>query len=157
VELLRHPFLRKHPPKTTGREEFGEQFVRHVLARAKGLKLKGKDLVATVTYFTAATIADAYKRYVFPQLALKTSGELQIILGGGGAKNPLLKRMIQERIERPCSFFTHQDFGIDNSAKEPLAFAILAHETLRGRPGNVPSATGAKKAVVLGKIVPGPR
>ena len=79
---------------------------------------------------------------------------MQIILGGGGAKNPTLRRMLAGRIG-VGELLTHEDFGIANAAKEALAFAILAHETLRGKPGNVPTATGARRAVVLGKIVPG--
>jgi anhydro-N-acetylmuramic acid kinase len=117
--------------------------------------LKPEDIVATVTAFTAASIADAYRRFVFPKLASDNLHKLQIILGGGGAKNPELRRMLKNRIDQPCSFLTHDDFGIDNAAKEPLAFAILAHETLLGRPSNVPSATGASRPVILGKIVPG--
>jgi len=113
------------------------------------------DVVATATAFTAASITDAYRRFVFPRLPSGHLPRLQIILGGGGAKNPELKRMLKIRMDQPCSFLTHDDFGIDNAAKEPLAFAILAHETLLGRPSNVPSATGAKRAVILGKIVPG--
>jgi anhydro-N-acetylmuramic acid kinase len=78
---------------------------------------------------------------------------LQIILGGGGAKNKVLRQMLKENIG--CGeLFTHEDFGVPNAAKEALAFAILAHETLAGRPSNVPSATGARRAVVLGKIIP---
>ena len=81
-------------------------------------------------------------------------GKLQIILGGGGAKNPVLRRMLGQRLG-VGELLTHEDFGIANAAKEALAFAILAHETLLGRPGNVPNATGARRAVVLGKIIPG--
>jgi anhydro-N-acetylmuramic acid kinase len=79
--------------------------------------------------------------------------KLQIILGGGGTKNPTLVRMLVERIG-VGELCTHEDFGMNSSAKEPLAFAIMAHETLMGRPSNVPPITGARRAVVLGKIVP---
>jgi anhydro-N-acetylmuramic acid kinase len=154
-ELMSHAFLRKLPPRTTGREEFGEPFVHQLLARAKRLRLKPEDIVATATAFTAASITDAYRRFIFPRLPSGHLPRLQIILGGGGAKNPELRRMLKTRIDQSCSFLTHEDFGIDNAAKEPLAFAILAHETLRGYPSNVPSATGAKRPVILGKIVPG--
>ena len=95
----------------------------------------------------------AYDHFVFPKLTNSERRKLQIILGGGGAKNPTLRQMLKERIGE-AEFFTHEDFGIANSAKEALAFAILAYETLAGRPGNVPRATGAKKPVVLGNIVP---
>jgi anhydro-N-acetylmuramic acid kinase len=153
LELMSHPFLRRRPPKTTGREEFGEVFVQRLLASAHRLRLKPEDLVATATAFTAATIAEAYRCTIFPKLTARTRDSLEIILGGGGAKNPTLRRMLAERVGAG-QWFTHEDFGIANAAKEALAFAILAHETLLGQPGNVPSATGASRAAVLGKIVP---
>jgi anhydro-N-acetylmuramic acid kinase len=156
VELMTHPFLRRRPPKTTGREEFGEVLVQRTLASARRLRLSPEDMVATATAFTAATIADAYERFVFPKLAARDRGALQIILGGGGAKNPTLRRMLAARIG-VGQLLTHEDFGIANAAKEALAFAILAHETMLGNPANVPSATGARRAAVLGKIVPGTR
>jgi anhydro-N-acetylmuramic acid kinase len=153
-EMMAHPFLKKRPPKTTGREEFGEPFVRKILALARRMRLRPEDTVATITAFTASTIAAAYERFVLPKLSHGQRNKLQIILGGGGAKNATVKRMLAECVGR-AELLTHGDFGIANSAKEALAFAILAHETLAGRPGNVPSATGAKRAVVLGKITPG--
>ena len=110
--------------------------------------------MTTATAFTAETIADAYRRFVFPKLYPSKPGTLEIILGGGGAKNPTLRDMLARRIGADA-MFTHEDFGIANEAKEALAFAILAHETLLGKPSNVPSVTGARRAVVLGKIVPG--
>jgi anhydro-N-acetylmuramic acid kinase len=106
-----------------------------------------------VTAFTADSIVNAYKRFVFPKLKKEQLRNLQIILSGGGAKNPTLRRMLQGRIGA-AQLYTHEDFGVANAAKEALAFAILAHETLQGRPSNVPSATGARQPVVLGKIVP---
>ena len=154
VELMTHPFLRRRPPKTTGREEIGEVFVHRTLASARRLRLSPEDIVATATALTAATIADAYGRFVFPKLTASKHRALQIILGGGGAKNPTLRRMLVARTGVP-ELFTHEDFGIANAAKEALAFAILAHETLLGNPGNVPNATGARRAALLGKIVPG--
>ena len=151
--MMAHPFLRRPPPKTTGREEFGEVFLQPVLAAARRLRLRPEDVIATATAFTAACIAEAYRRYVFPKLQPDALAELQIILGGGGARNLVLRRMLRERTG--CSeLLTHEDFGIPNAAKEALAFAILARETLQGRPANVPGATGARHPVVLGKIVP---
>jgi len=154
AECTKHPYLKRTPPKTTGREEFGEVFLHDFLARGKKLMLSDADLVATATAFTAETIADAYRRFVFPKLKPSALPKLQIILGGGGAKNPTLVRMLFERIG-VGELCVHEDFGMDSSAKEPLAFAIMAHETLLGHPSNVPSVTGARRAVVLGKIVPG--
>ena len=123
-------------------------------ARARDLRLSKADIVTTVTEFTAASIANAYRRFVLPKLKASQLNKLQVILGGGGTKNPTLVCLLCEHIGlgKLC---THEDFGMDSSAKEPLAFAVLAHETLLGKPGNVPSATGAGRPVVLGKIIPG--
>jgi anhydro-N-acetylmuramic acid kinase len=157
---MAHRYIRKTPPKTTGREEFGELFVRQFLAHAKQLRLSDVDIVTTATAFTAESIADAYNRFVFPKLKRSMLPKVQIILGGGGAKNSTLRKMLGERIRQrrgrigPFELLAHEDFGISSSAKEPLAFAIIAHETLLGRPGSVSSVTGARRPVVLGKIVP---
>ena len=154
AELMAHPFLRRRPPKTTGREEFGEMFADQMLTSARRLHLSTEHMVATATALTAASIAASYRRFVFPKLEAAELGRLQIILGGGGARNPTLRRMLTRQIG-VGELLTHEDFGIANAAKEALAFAILAHETLQGKPGNVPRATGARRATVLGKIVPG--
>jgi len=153
ADCMAHPFLRRRPPKSTGREEFGEIFLKSMLTKARRLRLADADIVATATAFTAASIADAYRRFILPKMAASQLKELQIVFGGGGAKNPSLVRMLQARFGYGM-ICRHEDFGIDSSAKEPLAFAILARETLRGRPSNVPAVTGARRAVVLGKIVP---
>jgi anhydro-N-acetylmuramic acid kinase len=155
---LTHPYLARQLPKTTGREEFGAMFVTEFLKR--GRKLNDADLIATATAFTAESIAGAYRRFIFTRLKSRERHQLQIILGGGGAKNPTLVRMLTTALANECpnpaaSIFTHEDFGMDSSAKEPLAFALLAHATIHGEPGNVPAVTGARRAVVLGKIIPG--
>src|SRR6266704_1058159 len=93
LQLMKHQFVRRQPPKTTGREEFGAPFIARLLKASRKLKLRKEDIVATATAFTAATIADAYKRFVFPKLRRATISKLQIILGGGGAKHPTLRRM----------------------------------------------------------------
>jgi anhydro-N-acetylmuramic acid kinase len=149
---MAHPYIRRRPPKTTGREEFGESFARWFLAKARRTRLADVDIVATATAFTAASIADAYERFAFPKLEPKNIFKLQVILGGGGARNRTLRRMLEERID-VGELLTHEDFGIADSAKEALAFAILAHETLLGKPSNVPSVTGARHPVVLGKVL----
>lgn len=154
AHCLAHPFLKRRPPKTTGREEFGEMFLKRMLAQARALRMSEADIVATATEFTAASIADAYRRFILPKLKARQFEGMQIVIGGGGVRNATLVRMLQDR----AGFGTvcgHEDFGIDSSAKEPLAFALLAHETLRGRPSNVPSATGARRTVVLGKVIQG--
>ena len=147
AELMAHPYLQLPPPKTTGREQFGVQFGAEVWERAKALVLRDEDIVATLTAFTAASIADAYRRFL-PQMPD------EVILGGGGARNPTLRAMLRERLA-PARLLTHEDLGFSSQAKEALAFAVLAYEAIHGRPGNLPSCTGASRRVVLGKIVPG--
>ena len=152
-ECLTHPYLRRGLPKTTGREEFGEMFVKKFLSRAKQLRLTRADTMATATMFTAASIWRAYRRFVFPKVKREDLKHVQTILGGGGAKNATLVRMLKQQMAGAFNLRTNEDFGIPSSAKEPLAFAILAHATINGIPSNVPAVTGARRAVVLGKIV----
>ncbi len=153
-QCLAHPYLARRWPKTTGREEFGETFLRKFLARGRKLNLSAADLVATATAFTAESIAASYQRFVFPKITRVALPKLQIILGGGGAKNNTLAQMLRARVGAG-ELCTHEDFGLDSAAKEPLAFAILAQATLNGTPGNLPAVTGARRPVLLGKIVPG--
>ncbi len=146
-ELMNHSYLKKIPPKTTGREEFGMQFARQLIKRARALHLKNKDLLTTVTSFTADSIYYAYENFILPQHQLD-----EIIISGGGSYNPTLLNFLRKRFE-PISLFRTEDFGISDKAKEALIFAILANETISANPANVPSATGAKRGVILGKII----
>ena len=153
-KCLKHAYLSRKPPKTTGREEFGEGFLREFLSQSRKARLKAEDQVATATAFTAASITRAYREFVFPRF--EESGadltRLQIIVGGGGAKNSVLMRMLAEGVPF-AQVLSHEDVGMPNEAKEALAFALLAFETLSGRPSNVPGATGARHPAILGKIV----
>jgi 1,6-anhydro-N-acetylmuramate kinase len=108
---MAHPFLRRRPPKTTGREEFGEPFLRWLLAKARRLRLSDADIVMTVTEFTAASIANAYRRFILPKLNATGLNKLQVILGGGGTKNPTLVRLLFEHIG-VGTLCAHEDFGI---------------------------------------------
>lgn len=147
ADLIRHPFLRRRPPKSTGREEFGRAFAEALFARASRRRLSDCDILATVTAFTAHSIGDAYRRFLRGPIH-------DVILCGGGAHNALLVELI--RAEFPDSrVATMEAFGIHPDAKEAVSFAILARETILGRPSNVPGATGARHPVILGKIVPG--
>ncbi|OIO96552.1 MAG: hypothetical protein AUK03_03800 [Anaerolineae bacterium CG2_30_64_16] len=146
-ELLAHPYLAQSPPKTTGREQFGAVFGAEVWARARAWGLGGEDVVATLTAFTAASIADAYRRFL-PHMPD------EVIRGGGGASNPTLVAMLCERLA-PATITSHEAVGLSSDAKEAVAFAVLAYETIHGRPGNLPRCTGAGQRVVLGKITPG--
>jgi anhydro-N-acetylmuramic acid kinase len=146
---LQHPFLRRKPPKSTGRETFGTAFLDAALHEAS--ELPGNDLLATATAFTARSIHEACERFVRPR------GEVaEVIVSGGGVHNATLMTHL-EQLFRPATVTTTDGFGIPPDAKEAVAFAVLAHETLAGRPGNLPSATGAEHPAILGTVVPGKR
>jgi len=146
-KLMQHKFLKKCPPKSTGREEFGAAFSSRLYSIAVKAGLKPADILATVTAFTVQSIIAAYRRFlpILPD---------EVILCGGGARNKTLVKMLKEQI-KPAKVLLTDDFGINTDAKEAISFAILAGATIRGIPNNVPSATGAKTPVVLGKIIPG--
>ena len=146
--LMSHEFLRRRPPKSTGREEFGAAFVGDLLERAESTGISAEDLLTTATAFTAESIARAYQDFIPSDCVID-----EVILGGGGSYNVTLRRMLQERLPG-ARVFLHEDFGIRGDAKEALAFAILGNETMLGCPANVPAATGAQRPVILGKIVP---
>jgi len=144
---LEHPFLAAPPPKSTGREQFGDAFSRRILEAASGIS--PEDLLATATALTAESIASAYQRWLFPKGPLQ-----EIVLGGGGIYNRTLRQMLEERLS-PIPLKTHADYGLPDKAKEAVAFALLAYATIHGIPGHIPAATGARHPAVLGKIVPG--
>jgi anhydro-N-acetylmuramic acid kinase len=145
-EMLGHPFLRRRPPKSTGREEFGDAFAEHVYRRARKNGLADADVAATVTAFTAGSIARAYRQFL-PAMPD------ELILCGGGAHNDTLVEMLRNELPQ-VTMLSSEDFGISVDAKEAVSFAILAWATIKGMANNVPAATGAAGPVVLGKIVP---
>lgn len=147
ADWMGHPFLRRPPPKSTGREEFGLPFVRRHLARAKTPRAK-RDLVATLTAFTARSIADAYRRFL-PPVA-------EAVVSGGGAHNRTLLRHLAEALPG-TDVVTSDARGIDPDFKEAVAFALLGWAHLAGIPNTVPAATGARHAVVAGALWPGRR
>ena len=145
--LMRAPFFRQHPPRTAGREEFGREYVRRFLQIGRGAAKA--DLVTTATALTARCIGDAIRRYV----TTKHSRYQEMIVSGGGARNPTLMAMLRNEIAPLRIELRYSDeFGVPSEAKEAMAFAVLAHETWHRRPSNMPSATGARRAAVLGKI-----
>ena len=148
--LLSHTYFSITPPKSTGRETFGEDYVRDLIRIGHEAGLKDADVLATATALTAESIARAYALWL-PADAPPSV----VILGGGGVHNGTLRRMLEEKLA-PAKVTTHDEFGIPNDAKEAIAFAILGYETLHGRPSNIPSATGAARSVVLGSITPSP-
>ncbi|MGD1022523.1 MAG: anhydro-N-acetylmuramic acid kinase [Candidatus Sulfotelmatobacter sp.] len=151
-ELLRHSFFHRDPPKTGGREEFGRGFVRDFLRSCK--RCRKQDAVATATALTAKSIADAVQRYAGQKSGPSRKPAFQeMILSGGGAKNSTLVTMLTNDLAPLGLRLRFSDeFGLPSAAKEAVAFAVLAHETWQRRPSSVPSATGAKRAAVLGKI-----
>jgi len=146
-EMLRHPFFRRRPPKSTGREQFGQQYCEWFYRRACQERLMPEDMVATATAFTASSIALAYRRFL-PRLPD------EMILCGGGAHNATLVQMLRQRLESVTIRAT-DEFGISVDAKEAVSFALLAYATIKGIANNIPAATGAREPVVMGKIVPG--
>ncbi len=148
--LLANPFFRAKPPKTAGREEFGRDFVREFI-RLCG-RARKPDVVATATALTARSIADAINRFVLRTTKGKGSFQ-ELILSGGGARNATLVGMLAEQLGRSGIALRYSDeFGLPSGAKEAVAFAVLAYETWNRRPSNVPSATGAQRPAILGKI-----
>jgi anhydro-N-acetylmuramic acid kinase len=145
--MLEHPYFAAPPPKSAGRETFGLEFARTFTLVKKSGRESRADVAATATAFTARSIADAIGRWAF-------DGPCQVIASGGGVHNRTLMACLAEFLPQ-ADLCTSEGFGIDPDAKEALAFAVLAWLTLHGRPGNVPSATGARRPAVLGKIVPG--
>lgn len=142
ARLLDHPHFALRPPKSCGREEFGEGFVRHVLSQAPGLP--EEDLLATLTELSGRTAGEAIARLASPGA--------EVVVSGGGVHNPVLMRSVERWSSGQLR--TSDEFGIPADAKEAMAFAFLACETLAGRPANVPGATGATGPRVLGKITP---
>jgi len=161
ARIMNQPFFRIKPPKTAGREEFGREFIRAFLGWC-GRTARKQDVVATATALTARSIADATQRFVVRQVP--TSGKIgqsirrishfrEIILSGGGARNATLVAMLAEELA-PLGIVVRfsDEFGLPFDAKEAIAFAVLAYETWHQRPSNVPSATGANRPAILGKI-----
>ena len=144
--FLRAGFFRRKPPKTAGREEFGTEFVREFL-RLCGRADKN-DVVATATALTARSIADSLRRFVLPRGKFA-----EFVVSGGGAKNATLLAMLSTELwPLGLKLRVSDEYGLPVEAKEAVAFALLAYETWHRRPSNVPSATGARRPAVLGKI-----
>ena len=145
-ELLEDPYLSMERPKSTGREYYGREFVAELLRKARKYRVRPEDLVRTATLITALSVVDALNRFVLPRVEIG-----QVVVSGGGAKNPLIMAQLAAALA-PVEVLRSSEVGVPEEAKEAYAFALLAYETWRGRTGNLPSATGARRAVVLGKI-----
>jgi anhydro-N-acetylmuramic acid kinase len=144
-EMLAHPFITAPPPKAAGHEQFGRAFVRGVLQ--KWSALPPDDLVATATSFAAGAVAANITRYVLPRHAIE-----DVVASGGGVRNPVLMQRLAEALA-PLRLRRIDELGIPSEAKEALAFALIGHATLMGRPANLPRVTGAHHEALLGKLV----
>ncbi|WP_347272983.1 anhydro-N-acetylmuramic acid kinase [Candidatus Kuenenia sp.] len=152
LNLQKHSFLSKPPPKTTGREEFGVWYTDMIYNDAVKAGINNMDILATVTWFTAYSIAEGYKQWILNRHSIS-----EVILSGGGCHNKTLLKCIKQNLDPSIRIYPIDMFGITSDSKEALAFAILANETISGNANNVPNATGAREQVVLGKIIPGRR
>lgn len=147
AEVLAHPYFHQAPPKTTGRELFGDDFAAQLIAQAQARGLSPEDTVATLTAITTDSITHAYRTFGPSQLD-------EVLVGGGGGYNPVMMQRLREALPG-----THvrlfEETGLPAGAKEAVLFALLGHECIAGRANNLPGCTGASEAAILGKIVPG--
>lgn len=148
IKLKSHPYLREMPPKSTGRELFGSGLTQSLLQAFQDER--PQDLIHTLTRFTAWTIAESYRQFILPTLTID-----EVIVGGGGAYNGALMDYLREELP-DIYILTNEDLGISSDAKEAMAFALLGYQTQMRQVGNVPRATGAKEAVVIGQLCPNP-
>ncbi|HEX5746370.1 MAG TPA: anhydro-N-acetylmuramic acid kinase [Archangium sp.] len=146
TELLAHPFLALPPPRSAGREGFGDALVERLWERHGATR--PHDLMATAVAFTVEATARAYERWLLPRFALEA-----VYVSGGGTRNPVLMERLTARLA-PLPVRPLDVLGLPEGAKEAVCFALLANEHLSRTPANVPSATGAKRRVVLGKLTP---
>jgi anhydro-N-acetylmuramic acid kinase len=147
---LRNPYYRLKPPRTAGREQFGQAYAADFLKKCRAARGNPEDAIATATALTAETIAQSYAQFARPRMK---AGAVDYIVSGGGARNTTLMAMLAARLEPlGCHLAASEQFGLPAEAKEAAAFALLAWQTWHRLPGNVPAATGAKRAVVLGQV-----
>jgi anhydro-N-acetylmuramic acid kinase len=147
---LRLPFYRLAPPRSAGREQFGREYATRFLAACRKLSRRPEDAIASATALTAESIARSYKRFVHPRMQDKP---VDYILSGGGAHNANLVEMLTSRLSPlGCTITSSSAHGLPVEAKEAAAFALLAWMTWHRLPGNIPAATGTKRAVILGQV-----
>jgi len=156
-KILKEGYFSALPPKSCGREQFGEAFVSRFIAmcrKAGGREDRDEDVVATATALTAASVVDAYRRFVLGHVEQAAPlSPVEFVVAGGGAKNDVLMGMLREGLE-PLKVKVRmmEELGVPVQAKEAVAFALMAWLSWNGLMGNVPAATGARRAVVLGKV-----
>jgi anhydro-N-acetylmuramic acid kinase len=157
-QLLRRAFFKQPPPKTAGREQFGEAFVQELLRFCR--RADAHDVIATATALTARSIGLAVRNFVLPADEANVpagsrapSRFREFVVSGGGTRNGTLMRMIREELAPlKMRVLTTDDFGLPSTAKEAVAFALLAYQTWRRLPSNIPTATGARHPAILGKV-----
>jgi anhydro-N-acetylmuramic acid kinase len=142
--MLRHPYFRRKPPKSTGREVFGQGFVAEILRRARGAARE--DIISTASAFTALSVYDQFVRFVRRDGAVD-----EVFVSGGGVHNMAVMGRLEEYFS-PAPVRPFEDLGWSSDAKEAVCFAVLANETIMERPGTLPQVTGARRAVILGTI-----
>jgi anhydro-N-acetylmuramic acid kinase len=145
-ELLAAPYFASPPPKSTGRELFTTDYVTKLIARARADGAGDEDIIATAVHLTAESIGDAYRRFIAEPIR-------EVLVSGGGAKNPVLFAAI-EKAAAPIRVRHFDEIYFDGEAKEAVAFALLGYLYVTNRPGNVPTATGARGQRILGKLTP---
>jgi anhydro-N-acetylmuramic acid kinase len=145
-ELMRDPYLKQPPPKSTGREYYGRAYLKNLLASGRKHKAKPAGLIRAATIFTAISVVDALHRFVLPKHKIE-----QLIVSGGGARNPLILAQLAAALPQ-IDILSSAELGVPTDAKEAFAFALMAYETVHQRPANLPSATGARGPAILGKI-----
>ena len=148
-DLLKHPFVRRAPPKSTGREVFGPAFIEEFRRRLDVAGVDPLDGLATLSAFTVEAVARNLRDFVFPKVEVR-----EMVVTGGGARNAFLMRRLAEALPQ-CRLTASDGLGVPARALEAVAFAWLAYLTATGRPGNLPAVTGARGSRVLGCIVPG--
>jgi anhydro-N-acetylmuramic acid kinase len=155
TNLMSHSYIKALYPKTTGREMFGKDFIDPLIAKYES-RISNEDFIATVTYFTAKSVAENVKPFI-------KDGKTELIVGGGGSFNPTLLKFLGECLNDDeylngaenadgVEVLTQEDLGFSSDAKEAVAMVVIGNQTLHKKPSNVPSATGAKKSVPLGSI-----
>jgi anhydro-N-acetylmuramic acid kinase len=160
-ELMRDPYLKLAPPKSTGREYYGRPYLQKLIALGKRHSAKPNDLIRAATIFTVLSILDALNRFVLPKTKIH-----QLIVSGGGAQNPLVLAQLSAALGNQAvaarfsasqrsaqiEILPSSNLGVPENAKEAFAFALMAYETFHHRTSNIPTATGASQPAILGKI-----
>jgi anhydro-N-acetylmuramic acid kinase len=144
--LFRAAYYRQPPPKSAGREQYGAEYVEQILAWGRKHAAPDADLIRTATIFSALSIVDAWNRFVAPRTKIS-----QLVAAGGGTHNPLIMSQVVAALQG-VEVVTSAQLGVPEDGKEAFAFAILAYESYHRRASNLPSATGAKRPAILGKI-----